>query len=78
LQRCARRPGAAAQFTQQAKVPNLVLNHFSPRYHGAKERRPSLSNIEAESRTAHAGKLFLADDLDRSLPDKQGILSGPL
>lgn len=66
-----------AQFAQQSRIPNLILTHFSSRYHGSKDGCPSLSQIENEARAAYEGKLFLANDLDRYVLDKQGVLSRP-
>lgn len=69
---------SVARFAQQAGIPHLVLTHFSARYHGNRDGHPSLADIEAEARAAYAGKLFLANDLDRYVLDKQGVLAGPL
>jgi len=61
--------GAAAS----AGVPNLVLTHFSPRYqqHGAL----TMADIEDEARAAYAGNLFLAEDFDRYVLDREGVLT---
>jgi ribonuclease Z len=69
---------AVARFANEAKIKNLVLTHFSPRYLSAKEGRQSLSNLEAEARTVYSGNLFLANDFDRYFLDKQGALTKPV
>lgn len=63
-----------ARFAAEAKVRNLVLTHFSPRYQEQKGKL-SLSDIEAEARAAYKGQLFLANDLERYVLDRQGNLS---
>jgi ribonuclease Z len=62
-----------AQFATDAQIRNLVLTHFSPRYQEQKGGL-SLSDIETEARAVYKGKLFLANDLERYLLDKEGIL----
>ncbi|AOT10542.1 ribonuclease Z [Pseudoalteromonas luteoviolacea] len=47
-----------AEFAQQAKVPLLVLTHFSVRYHGP----GLLDNLEDEAHTYYQGELVLASD----------------
>jgi ribonuclease Z len=63
-----------AQFAAGARIRNLVLTHFSPRYQEQKGAL-SLSDIEAEARAVYAGNLFLANDLERYVLDRQGILA---
>jgi ribonuclease Z len=63
-----------AQFASDAKIRNLVLTHFSPRYQ-EQEAGLSLSDIEAEARAVYTGNLFLANDLDRYILDRQGLLT---
>lgn len=51
-----------AEFAQRAQLPNLILTHFSQRYH-----RPDGSGMESLWKEAHRfyqGNLFLADDLE--------------
>jgi ribonuclease Z len=63
-----------AAFAQEAGIRTLVLTHFSPRYqdqHGAF----SLEQVEAEARSVYDGTLFLANDLERYVLDKQGCLA---
>jgi ribonuclease Z len=59
-----------ARFAQEIGIPNLVLTHFSPRYH-----EQALALLEAEARSIYKGRLFLANDGDRYSLDKQGQLS---
>jgi ribonuclease Z len=63
-----------AQLATDAKIGNLVLTHFSPRYQEQKGGL-SLSDIEAEARAVYKGKLFLANDLERYVLDKEGMLA---
>ena len=57
-----------ADFAHAVQLPNLVLTHFSPRYH-------ALGEIEQEARAAYTGRLFLARDLERYALDRQGELA---
>jgi len=57
-----------AALAREVSLPNLVLTHFSPRYH-------ELGEIEQEARAAYDGRLFLARDLDRYALDRQGELA---
>ena len=64
-----------ARFAQEARVPNLVLTHFSPRYHDCPGHGPlSLEDIEREARRHYDGTLLLARDLDRYELGKDGVL----
>jgi ribonuclease Z len=64
-----------AHFAQDAKIRNLVLTHFSPRYlDPGQTGKLSISDIEAEARAFYKGKLFLASDLERYVLDRQGNL----
>jgi ribonuclease Z len=63
-----------AQFAADAKIRNLVLTHFSPRYQEQKGG-PALADLEAEARTVYNGRLFLANDLERYVLDKEGVLA---
>jgi ribonuclease Z len=65
------------QFATDAKIRNLVLTHFSPRYQEQKGGL-SLSDIEAEAREVYAGTLFLANDLERYVLDKHGVLASAM
>lgn len=57
-----------ATFAREARLPNLVLTHFSPRYH-------DLGEIELEARAGYEGRLFLARDLERYALDRHGELA---
>lgn len=57
-----------ADVAREAQLPNLVLTHFSPRYH-------ELGEIEQEARAAYGGRLFLARDLERYALDRHGELA---
>lgn len=57
-----------AAFAREARLPNLVLTHFSPRYH-------DLGEIELEARAGYDGRLFLARDLERYALDRHGELA---
>lgn len=63
-----------AQFAAEAGIGNLVLTHFSPRYQ-EQDGGLSMSDIENEARAVYRGNLFLANDLDRFVLDKQGNLA---
>jgi ribonuclease Z len=64
-----------AQFANEAKIKNLVLTHFSPRYQEHEKGGLALSDVEAEARTYYDGRLFLANDYDRYALDKTGVLT---
>jgi ribonuclease Z len=46
-----------ARFAAEHRIPNLVLTHFSPRYHAAE-----MAALETEARQFYPGQLFLAAD----------------
>jgi len=64
-----------AQFAHDINLDNLVLTHFSPRYQNAINSSPSIFDIENEARSVYHNKLFLANDLDRYILNKQGDLT---
>ena len=49
-----------AQFAEAVRLPNLILTHFSARYHHA----DGMAELEAEARLHYSGKRFLARDFD--------------
>ncbi|CAH0533622.1 Ribonuclease Z [Vibrio stylophorae] len=51
-----------ARFAECAQIPNLLLTHFSSRYHTHGKPGATISDIESEARMAYAGTLFLAED----------------
>lgn len=68
-----------AQFASKARIRNLVLTHFSPRYRDRKEETQSkgelsLFDVEAEARAHYSGQLFLANDFERYCLNKDGAL----
>jgi ribonuclease Z len=64
-----------AQFANNAKIKNLVLTHFSPRYQDQGKNGLALTEIEAEAKTYYSGRLFLANDFEHYVLDKNGTLS---
>ena len=70
-----------ARVAEQARVPNLILTHFSPRYQDNYPDRPqgregvlSLDDIEREAREHYTGTLALARDLASYELRKDGSL----
>jgi ribonuclease Z len=66
---------AVAQFAAAARIPSLILTHFSARYQRDPNVSPSITDIEAEARESYHGNLFLANDLDVFLVDRTGSVS---
>jgi ribonuclease Z len=64
-----------AQFAHEAKIKNLVLTHFSPRYQEHEKGGLALSQVEAEAKMYYEGRLFLANDYERYTLDKAGVLT---
>lgn len=66
---------SVAEFARDAGVKNLVLTHFSARYHHPHQASDgAIGDIEAEARKYYLGQLFLAEDFAHfSLSD--GVLS---
>lgn len=62
---------AVAQFAQQAGLPNLVLTHFSARYHNPEGEAALL----AEAQARYHAQLWLANDLDTFALDRTGQVS---
>jgi len=60
-----------AQFAAASQLPNLILTHFSARYHHA----AGMAELEAEARQHYAGSLFLARDFDTYELDAEGVLN---
>lgn len=59
-----------AKIAEEARVKNLVLTHFSPRYHDLK--LDSFSQIKTLAAEHFSGQLFLADDLAKFELGKPG------
>jgi len=64
-----------AQFAQACGVDNLVLTHFSARYHKSKAPDIGLIEIEKEAAGFYKGNLLLADDFDILQLSLDGCLS---
>ena len=60
-----------AQFAASCGLPNLILTHFSARYH----HHDGMAELAAEARLHYAGTLFLANDFDSYALDAAGVLS---
>ena len=65
---------AVARFAESARIPNLVLTHFSARYQSSPERSPSIEDIREEAAAHFTGVLILARDLQRYHFDRDGRL----
>jgi ribonuclease Z len=63
-----------AAFAAAARVPNLILTHFSPRYQEAGTGPSTLAEVADEARAQFGGPLFLAADLARYRLDRDGTL----
>ncbi|APA69467.1 ribonuclease Z [Janthinobacterium sp. 1_2014MBL_MicDiv] len=59
-----------AQFAESNGLPNLILTHFSARYHNP----AGMAELEAEARLHYSGQLFLARDFDSYELDAAGVL----
>lgn len=66
---------SVARFAESSGVANLVLTHFSARYHHhVHGNGDSIQDIEDEAKAEYRGKLFLANDLDRFVLEVDGVL----
>lgn len=59
-----------AQFAAQAQLPNLILTHFSARYHHGS----GMQELENEARQHYAGQLFMAEDFASYSLDADGLV----
>ncbi|WP_100638396.1 ribonuclease Z [Marinobacter salexigens] len=64
-----------ARFAQQARLPNLVLTHFSSRYQSVPGGTPHINQLAAEAQEHFRGELFLARDFDSYRLEKDLSLS---
>ncbi|WP_036190309.1 ribonuclease Z [Marinobacter lipolyticus] len=64
-----------ARFAQQARLPNLVLTHFSSRYQSGPGGAPHINQLAAEALQYYQGQLFLARDFDTYRLEKDLSLS---
>jgi ribonuclease Z len=55
---------AVAAFAQRLELPNLILTHFSPRYHDNRQVSPNIDDVEHEARSHYRNTLYLARDLE--------------
>jgi len=62
-----------AKFAQSQQVPNLVLTHFSARYH-SNNGVESICELEQEAKLHYSRQLFLANDFDHFQLCKDGRL----
>lgn len=54
-----------AKFAQDIQLPNLILTHFSARYHHPDTTKAeSIQSVEDEAKAYYSGNVFLARDLD--------------
>lgn len=66
---------AVATLATSVQLPNLILTHFSPRYHDNRSVTPSIADVEREARQHYAGTLFLASDLETYHLSRDGEVS---
>ncbi|VUD59283.1 Ribonuclease Z [Thalassocella blandensis] len=65
-----------AEFAEKSALKNLVLTHFSARYHHPDiTKSSSITVLHDEAVESYAGNLFLAEDFANFQLDKDGILS---
>lgn len=65
-----------AQFAQQVQLSNLVLTHFSARYHHPDvAKAESILEVHAEAAHHFQGTLFLANDFDHFSLNAEGVLT---
>jgi ribonuclease Z len=53
-----------ASFANEYGLTNLILTHFSSRYHGDKTQSSSIAELEDEARKFYDKELFLANDFE--------------
>lgn len=51
-----------AGFAQRAGLPNLILTHFSQRYHNSRPDAERFENLQEEARAHYEGRVFFAED----------------
>ena len=64
-----------AEFAHEYGLKNLILTHFSSRYHGDKTKTSSIVEIEDEAKEFYDQSLFLADDFELYSLSREGELS---
>lgn len=66
---------AVAEFAQSIDLPNLILTHFSARYHHTEHAGSApISDIEHEAKKYYSGNLYLARDFLHFVLDRNGEL----
>lgn len=64
-----------AKFANSAKIKNLILTHFSARYHKSTNTTVNaIDNLEKDAKKHYHGPLFLAKDFDHFSLDNNGKL----
>ena len=53
-----------AEFGKKSNLKNLILTHFSSRYHGDTTKTSSIEEVENEAKKIYDKTLFLANDFD--------------
>ncbi|SFH27829.1 MBL fold metallo-hydrolase [Modicisalibacter xianhensis] len=66
---------AVATFAQAMALPNLILTHFSPRYHDKRGVVPNIGDVEREARNHYRNTLYLARDLETYRLSRDGQVS---
>ncbi|MFT5083950.1 MAG: ribonuclease Z [Lentisphaeria bacterium] len=66
---------SVAESAQRMDIKNLVLTHFSARYHHHDQsRRMSIGELKREAQQHYRGNLFLANDFDKYVLNLEGDL----
>jgi len=65
---------SVAKFAQKISLSNLILTHFSARYSNFGES-PVITDISDEASKEYNGVLFLAEDLEVFILNKDGVLN---
>lgn len=63
---------SVAKFAQDTQIPNLILTHFSKRYH--QSSRTSISEVRDEAKRYYKGTLYLANDFDVYELQSNGVI----
>jgi ribonuclease Z len=65
-----------AEFAGRCRIKNLVLTHFSARYHSKNDgSKNSIDEVRLEAERAYSGSLFLANDHDELVLSDNGKLA---
>jgi ribonuclease Z len=63
-----------ARFAQAQALPNLILTHFSARFHNIPGKAHGIDEIADEAKRFYSGRLFLANDHDEFSLSSEGAL----